>query len=269
MVTIAAVAALVTACAGPGGRVAPTPDLADSIPVPAGATEVGPQSHAADGGKPVVGFESPLAPREALASYRATLASSGYTEVGTDGAWRIFSDGTRTLAVRVAADGPPTSIVVRVVADHGPAAARPSASPVDPPGAGGSDPTRAPAARTPAPSGNQGGGGAAPTPAQTPRPKPSTSPEPTPPAAAPTAAPPGQGGTPPGQGGTPPGQGGTPPGQGSPASSVVPTPEPPTPSPSAEPSDTPHPTPKPHPTPDPTKPPKPDPTPKPSKSPKP
>jgi hypothetical protein len=277
-----AVAVLAAACAGPVDPAPGSPDLADRVPAPAGASEVRPGNRAADGGQPVVGFESPLPPAEALASYRATLAASGFTEVGADGAWHLFSDGTQTLAVRVASSGPPTSIVVRVVTDPAPAVARPSTPATAGPG-GQPAPASvgSPAARTAPPTG--GGGGTdqiAPTPEPTP--KPSASPKATPAPAGPGDAPPGQGGTPPGQGGTPPGQGGTPPGQGGPppgqggpGASTVPTPEPPTPSPSAEPSDTPHPTPKPHPTPDPTpkptpKPkPTPDPTPKPTKTPKP
>ncbi len=204
-----AAAILVAACAGPASLAVPGPIATPHVPTPADATMVGSGGQAADDGQPVFSFASSLAPGDALASYRATLAASGFTEVGTDGAWRTFTDGFEVLAVRVASDGPPTSIVVRVVSVGG----SPSAGDLAGPVASGDVPPRA--SRPPGqkatqpPAGTDPGADPTQGPASTKKPKPTKSPKPTPTEEAPAPTPSPQ---------------------------AVPTPEPPTPSPSDTPS---------------------------------
>lgn len=126
----AAIAGACTASPDPVG-VAPQPG---DVPPPRGAVlDVGATGPGLDGDIPFFGYTSDLAPREAMSAYTKDLVDSGYRPLPASDGWVRFGRGSTILQVRVGASGPPTSIVVQVVAAATVgAAADPTASVVEP-----------------------------------------------------------------------------------------------------------------------------------------
>ncbi len=110
---VAFVVLFAAACAV--GAPAPSPSLADQLPVPSGAViDIGQDGPGYDGEATFVTYVSQLPPDEAFASYDGQLLGAGFVRDGQDGAWMTFSRGTLTIAVSVPDEGPPTTIIVRM-----------------------------------------------------------------------------------------------------------------------------------------------------------
>ena len=93
-----------------------------AVPRPGQASELGTFGPGVDGTGDFLSFASELSPASTMASYADRLTSAGYRDVGRQGAWRVFSDRSLTLWVRVGSGGPPTSLIVRVGPTPGDAA---------------------------------------------------------------------------------------------------------------------------------------------------
>ncbi|MHB8398190.1 MAG: hypothetical protein ACYDCI_04565, partial [Candidatus Limnocylindrales bacterium] len=108
--------ALVIGACNPGAAItSPPAPMPVGIPAPMNAAFVG-GSPGYDSGAQVFAFSTQLPPAEAARAYATTLAAAGYVAVGVEGAWQYFRSATALIAFEVGTSGPPTDILVRVMA---------------------------------------------------------------------------------------------------------------------------------------------------------
>jgi hypothetical protein len=98
----------------PPSGVRPDPDGLGSVPRPGLSTAVGTSGPGVDGADDFFSFTSQLSPESTIAAYAQQLVGAGFSDAGRIGAWRVFTDPSLTLWVRVGSGGPPTSLIVRV-----------------------------------------------------------------------------------------------------------------------------------------------------------
>ncbi len=104
------------------------------IPTPNDAAVVVGQGGGVDAGAPLYGFSSDLSPGQALQEYAAQLLLAGFAPAGQDGAWHLYARGRQIVAVQVGENGPPTDLLVRLLAAQ--AGKSPGAARTHPPTAG-------------------------------------------------------------------------------------------------------------------------------------
>ena len=112
--TIAMVIGACTAGAAVTSAPAPAP-MPVGVPAPVNASFAG-GSRGYDSGAQVFAFSTQLPPIEATHAYAATLVAAGYTAVRVEGTWRYFRGATALVAFEVGTSGPPTDLLVRVMA---------------------------------------------------------------------------------------------------------------------------------------------------------
>jgi hypothetical protein len=116
---LAFLTAIVVALAGCSGLSAASPAasaLPDGIPTPSEAAVVVGQGGGYDAGARLFAFSSNLAPADAMHHYEAQLTAAGFEPAGTSGTWTLYRNGVTLLAIRAGESGPPTDLLVRVMA---------------------------------------------------------------------------------------------------------------------------------------------------------
>ncbi len=113
MASVAACGPQVVTPTPPSG-VRPVPDGLASVPRPGLSTADGTAGPGVDGADDFFSFTSQLSPESTIAAYAEQLLSAGFSDAGRIGAWRVFTDPSLTLWVRVGSGGPPTNLIVRV-----------------------------------------------------------------------------------------------------------------------------------------------------------
>ena len=113
---LTAIAIAIAGCTGlpPASLVASA--LPDGIPTPSQAAVVVGQGGGYDAGARLFAFSSNLAPADAIHSYETQLTAAGFEPAGSSGTWALYRNGATVLAVRAGASGPPTDLLVRVMA---------------------------------------------------------------------------------------------------------------------------------------------------------
>ncbi len=98
----------------PPSGVRPDSEALGTIPRPGLATDLGTSGPGVDGSGDFLSYTSELSPGPTMTAYADQLVAAGFYDAGRLGAWRVFTDTSLTLWVRVGSGGPPTSLIIRV-----------------------------------------------------------------------------------------------------------------------------------------------------------
>ena len=111
---------MVTAACASGAATPSAPArMPVGVPAPVNAS-LAVASTGYDGGAEVLAFSVWSSPTEAARAYAATLKEAAFVAAGTEGAWQYFRGATALIAYETGSTGPPTDLVVRVMARDAP-----------------------------------------------------------------------------------------------------------------------------------------------------